>query len=87
MHLSADYFLPALFKICSESPWLLFRGVEGIQTCDTFNYKSDHGLSNISWREGCRSSRDKLLSASGISSLPSFTEVGVLHLAQPFTPS
>lgn len=47
---------------------MLFRGVEGIQTCDRFNHNPDLGLSNAPWREGCRSSRDKLLSASGISS-------------------
>lgn len=86
MHLSADDFLPALLKICSGSPWLLFRGVERIQTCDKFNHNPDLGLSNVSWREGCRSSRDKLLSLSGISSsFLEFIEVGVPHLAQPFT--
>lgn len=61
MHLSADDFLPVLFQLCFGSPWLLFRGVEGIQTCDRFNHNPDLGLSNTPCREGWRSSRDKLL--------------------------
>lgn len=47
---------------------MLFRAVEEIQACNRFDHNPDLGLSNISWREGWRSSRDRLLSASGISS-------------------